>query len=555
MKQWWTFRIKTTALILSLALAAFFFFGLNAALIARLHAISQTETMKAGFIISLPIFFIAVFNLLFLPFSGRRTAKVLFIPLILVSAAVSYATYNYGVIFSKEMIANVAETDYAEASSYLHLSAFLWIFCLGIVPAIIVSRLNIVPSRRKYAYPLFSAFASVLAIAAIAGLYYQEYAMTIRNYSDLKRIVVPTYALASGYKYTKQTYFTAAEPYRQIGIDARQAVSQGKKKRLTILVVGETARADNYQLNGYQRKTNEYTSKLDVDFYTDVTSCGTETAVSVPCMFSNLTRAGYSFKKAESQDNLLDILKRAGVQLLWLENNGGCKGVCKNIDMVDIRKEYAQVKDVCDSSGCLDEAFITELEKQLPKLKDENTVIVLHIMGSHGPSYYKRYPKNFGTFQPDCKQSDVQNCPAQALINTYDNTILYTDYVISRIIALLQENQTRWDTSMFYLSDHGESLGENGIYLHGLPYSFAPKEQKHIPLMTWFSPSFLEGSHLNRACMQSAAGNEYSQDNLFHTVLGLMSVSTDVYKKEMDMFAYCRAQEVSHKNEPVKLLP
>ncbi|MES2729810.1 MAG: phosphoethanolamine--lipid A transferase [Pseudomonadota bacterium] len=540
MKRWWTFRIKTTALVLSLALAAFFFFGLNAALIARLYAIGQTEAMKIGFVMSLPVFFISAFNLLFLPFAGRRTAKPVFIALLLISAMVSYATYNYGVIFSREMIANVAETDYAEASSYLNLSAFLWLFLLGIVPAVFVSRLTIVPSRRKYAHPLFSALGSALAIAAIAGLYYQDYAMTIRNYADLKRMVVPTYALSSGYKYTQQKYFASAAPYLPIAADARQTMSEGSKKQLTVLIVGETARASNYQLGGYARKTNEYTAALDVDFYANVTSCGTETAVSVPCMFSNLTRTHYSLGKAESQDNLLDVLKRANVQLLWLENNGGCKGVCKNIDMVDIRKEYASNPDICDSSGCLDEAFILELEKKLPTLKNENTVIVLHLMGSHGPAYYKRYPKTFGAFQPDCKRSDVQNCPAQALMNTYDNTIHYTDYVLSRVIRVLQGQQDRWGTAMFYLSDHGESLGENGVYLHGLPYSIAPKQQKHIPLMTWFSPSFLEGNHLNRKCMKTGTSREYSQDNLFHTMLGLTGIATDAYKKEMDMFSSCR---------------
>lgn len=543
MKPWWNFRIKTTSPLFSLAVACFFFFALNVAIIARLYGISQTEPMKTGFILSLPIFFISAFNILFLPLSGRRATKPFFIVLVLLSAMISYATYNYGVIFSKEMIANVAETDYAEASSYLNASVFLWLFFFGILPAWLISRTTIVPSRRKYAHPLLSALGSVLAIAIIAGLYFQDYAMTIRNYSDLKKIVVPTYALASGYKFTRQKFFTSKMPYRQIGTDAQQIVSNQNRKSLTVLIVGETARAANYSLNGYSRNTNKYTAPLDVVFYKNVTSCGTETVVSVPCMFSNLTRTGYSLDKAESQDNVLDILKRANIQLLWIDNNSGCKGVCKNIDTIDIRKEYASNLDLCDSSGCLDEAFVLELEKRLAKLKDENTVVVLHFMGSHGPAYYKRYPKDFDAYKPDCRQSDVQNCAAQALTNTYDNTILYTDYVISRVIKILQDNQERWDAAILYLSDHGESLGENGIYLHGLPYSFAPQEQKHIPLMTWFSPAFLENKNLSKKCIQNDVGKEYSQDNVFHTLLGLAAVSTDAYKKEMDMFQICREQK------------
>jgi lipid A ethanolaminephosphotransferase len=543
MKRWWNLRIETTGLIFSLCLAFFFFFGLNAAIIARLYSISQSESMKAGFVLSLPVFFVSAFNILFLPLSGRRATKPFFVFLVLLSAMISYATYNYGVIFSKEMITNIVETDYAEASSYLNGSVVLWFFFLGVFPAWLICRTTFVPSRRKYLYPLFSAFGSVLMIAIILGLYYQDYAMTIRNYPDLKKTVVPTYALSSGYKFARQKFFVTDMPYQKIGTDATQLASRGKKKNLTVFIIGETARAVNYQFNGYSRETNKYTQPLNVHFYKNVTSCGTETAVSVPCMLSNLTRGGYSLDKAENQDNLMDILKTAGLQLLWIDNNAGCKGTCKNVNFINIRKEYAENSDLCDSAGCLDSALISELEKKLATLKNENTVIVLHLMGSHGPAYYKRYPKNFGEFKPDCRRSDVQNCPAQALTNTYDNTILYTDYVISRVIKVLQGHQEHWDTSMLYVSDHGESLGENGVYLHGLPYSFAPKEQKHVPLITWFSPAYVAKNSLNEKCIQDDAEKKYSHDNIFHTILGLADVSTSAYKKEMDMFAACRIRK------------
>ena len=540
MKHWLAYRIKVTPWVLSLCLAVFLFFGLNAALIARLYAIGQAEDMKTGFAISLPIFFICLFNILFLPFSNRYTAKPLFILLMLVAAPVSYGTYHYGIIFSKEMIANIAATDYAEVSSYLNFSTFIWVFFLGIVPAVLISRLTIVPSKRKYSYPLASFFGSILVIAAIAGLYSQDYVMTARNYSDLKRIVVPTYALSSGYKFAKLKYFTTKIPYQQIGADARQSAPAAVKKSLTVLIVGETARAANYQLNGYARETNRFTAPMGVDFFANVTSCGTETAVSVPCMFSSLTRAGYALDKAESQDNLMDVLKTAQIQLLWIENDGGCKGVCKNVETIDIRKEYASNAEYCDSAGCLDAALVVELEKRLVKLKDESTVVVLHLMGSHGPAYYKRYPQDIDGFKPDCRQSDVQNCPAEALVNTYDNTILYTDDIISRVIGVLQKNSARWDSSLLYLSDHGESLGENGIYLHGLPYRIAPREQKHIPFIAWFSDGARERNGLAKQCISDRKMNEYSQDNLFHTMLGLAEVSTQAYDRELDMFGTCR---------------
>ncbi|HYD16992.1 MAG TPA: phosphoethanolamine--lipid A transferase [Patescibacteria group bacterium] len=545
MTPWWKFRPAITPLRLSLSLAVFFLVCLNGAVIARLYAIGRSEAMTPGFILSLPVFAVSAFNLLLLPFSGRHTARVVFIPLLLLSAVASYATCNYGVIFSKEMIGNIVDTDFEEATSYLNLTAALWFLFLGIVPAGIVSRLDIVPSRRKYAHPLISACCSLLAICIIAGVYFQDYAMTLRNYPDLKKLVVPTYALASGVKFARGRYFTSKLPYRDVGIDARLDHSPGSSRSLTVLVVGETARADNYSLNGYERDTNPHTTPLGVVSYRNVTSCGTETAVSVPCMFSGLTRAGYSQDKAASQDNALDILKRAGVQLLWIDNNSGCKGVCKNIPTISIRAEYADRPGLCDSSGCLDEAFIPELEKRLKGLKPENTVIVLHLMGSHGPAYFKRYPRNFGAFKPDCRQSDVQNCPAQDLVNTYDNTILYTDDVLSRVIQVLQKHQDQWDTSLIYASDHGESLGENGLYLHGLPYGFAPRQQKHVPLIAWFSPSFLQKANLSKRCIARDADREFSHDNIYHTLLGIAGVRTKAYAPDMDLFAHCREPKLS----------
>ncbi len=538
-----SFRLNAVAFSL---LVSAYFVCINLPLLARLREIVAAGDFSAGFVASIPAFLLAAFNLILIPLAGCRAGRALLAVLMALSAAASYAAYNYGVIFSREMMANIAGTDSAEALSYLNAACVLWVFFLGIVPAFIVLRTEASRTTKKKAMlsQMYSAMLSLLAISLIAAVYYQDYAVTLRNNADLKRRVIPTYALSSGYKFVKERYFTAAIPYTQVAPDARPfTVAEGKKRSLTVLVVGETARAGNYSLNGHAKDTNRYTRPRSVINFGNVTSCGTETAVSVPCMFSNLTRAGYSLRQAEARDNLLDVLSRAGVHVVWLENNGGCKGVCRNVKSVDIRQAYAGDSRYCGSDGCYDGALIPELEKQIAALDGQDAVIVLHLMGSHGPAYYRRYPADQAVFKPDCRRSDIQNCTPASLENAYDNTILYTDRILAGVIDVLAAAGRDRDVSMLYLSDHGESLGENGIYLHGLPYAVAPEMQKKIPLIVWMPDAVARRRSVDRACLEKNGNRQhYSQDNLFHTMLWLAGVGTKDYRQDMDLFAACRAR-------------
>ena len=179
------------------------------------------------------------------------------------------------------------------------------------------------------------------------------------------------------------------------------------------------------------------------------------------------------------------------------------------------------------------------LEEKIAKLQ-RNSIIILHTMGSHGPTYYKRYPDSFKKFTPVCETADIQDCTQEQIINTYDNTIVYTDHIISSVINILKRHP-EFQSSLIYVSDHGESLGENGIYLHGLPYSIAPDEQTKIPFLLWLSDTKKRFGNIDESCIKiAAAKNKFSHDNLFHSVLGLTNTQTTVYKPELDIFAACR---------------
>jgi len=335
--------------------------------------------------------------------------------------------------------------------------------------------------------------------------------------------------LYSVYKYAKKTFGSTAVAVQTIGADAAIPAADTDRE-LIILVVGEAARADRFSLNGYGRETNPLLSKEDVIFYPDMHSCDTSTATSVPCMFSNLTRAGFSSKKARERENVLDIAQRAGVSVLWRDNNSDSKGVALRVPYEDYQDPARNT--IFDGEG-RDEGMLVGLQNYIDARKSGDILIVLHQMGNHGPAYYKRYPKGFERFTPACQSNQLDQCSPEEIGNAYDNAILYTDYFLSKVIALLKQNDKRFETAMVYMSDHGESLGEFGVYLHGMPYVMAPETQKHIAAIMWFG----EGFSIDRNILRKQAGGKYSQDNLFHTILGIMEIQTELYNPQMDILS------------------
>ena len=339
-----------------------------------------------------------------------------------------------------------------------------------------------------------------------------------RNNSNLKKLHLPYYPLSSFAK-ALNSKLSPPKPLEMIAADATRIPNDASKPKLLVFVLGETARAANYSALGYSKNdTNAYTKPFvaaNKAAYFDALSCGTLTAVSVPCMFSHLQRVAYD--DDINAQNAIDFLASTGVNVSWYgNNNGGCKGVCDRVPWLYFGKEF-------------DDILITALKDQLSNYEapPEAAIIVLHVLGSHGPTYYQRYPNEMKKFTPTCDTSDLAKCSSDEIINTYDNTILYTDYLISEFIAELEKNES-FEGSLIYISDHGESLGENGIYLHGLPYIIAPDEQRHVPLMFYSKNADLM-SRLKK-------GVSFSQDNIFHTLLGHFGVSSKYYDKNLDMF-------------------
>ncbi|KGQ13179.1 Phosphoethanolamine transferase eptA [Beauveria bassiana D1-5] len=440
------------------------------------------------------------------------------------------------------MMVNVFETNSQEATALVTPQLVSWLALLGIIPALLLSLVKVQPARWWHTVltRLVSILAGLLVIILVAAVFYKDYASLFRNNKGVVKMVTPANYISALSRYSKERWFAGDQTLIKIGEDAQRGplIKQQARKTLVVLVVGEASRAENYSLGGYPRETNPQMKKQGVIYFQKASSCGTETAVSVPCMFSDMPRKTYDADLARHQEGLLDVLAHGGVNVLWRDNDGGCKGACDRIPHTDMTQWQLDV--YCTDGACIDDVLLHRLDNVIDGLQ-RDTVLVLHLMGSHGPAYYQRYPAAFRRFTPTCDSNQIQDCDRQALINTYDNTILHTDDVLSRLIDKLKQHQAKLNTALVYLADHGESLGESGIYLHGTPYMLAPSQQTHIPLLFWLSEDYQRNFALDRECLaHKAASDAVSQDNLFSTLLGMMNIHSSVYQKDTDILADCR---------------
>lgn len=533
---------KTLSLNSSTILLSFYFaIVFNFPFLQKTYSdLIKLDSFDYAYFISLPLFLSTVFILLFSLLPRRYIYKTVMYTLVFLSAIVCYAISNYGIIVDYGMVENMAESSTSEAFTYLNLSAFVYIILLTITPLLILSKVNSPTNGLKVSINnrIKLIVSALLIFIIIFFSLYSSYASVNRNNRDLAKYIVPIPTLISSYKYIKRNYFYAPTVFKILDTDPEIMPLQNTDKNIVVMVVGETARAKNFSLNGYPKPTNEYTEQFNIHSFDQMYSCGTATAVSVPCMFSFLTKEEFNKQSASSQQNLLDIAKLAGVDVLWVDNNEGCKGVCKRVKTINIDK--SEKNSLCDGDYCYDEVLLSQLDKKLTNLSHQTTLIVLHLMGSHGPTYYRRYPKEFATFLPDCPQSDIQNCTSEQLVNTYDNTIHYSDYVIAEVIHKLERFSKKTiltvNAEMIYVSDHGESLGENGLYLHGFPYAIAPAEQTHIPMLFWSNNL---PKDFNNNCFKNSTQLALNHDNIFHSMLSLLKVKSSTYQPQFDIFNKC----------------
>ncbi|NML63278.1 phosphoethanolamine--lipid A transferase [Massilia sp. RP-1-19] len=489
------------------------------------------------------ILVVLIFNALLTMASFRFVIKPVLIALLVATSVASYFMNQYGVVIDKSMVQNVLETDVHEATELVSWHFALMIAVLGILPSLVVARAKIdfPEGPRGLAFRLGTGAASLAVAALLLILFFKSLAPALREHRELRYLLTPTNYVQALHGYLRNRFSTPLV-VAPLGTDAikGRAWAGTSRNTVTVIVVGETARAQNFSLNGYGRNTNPMLSQqAGLINFANFQSCGTATAISVPCVFSALGRDNFSDSKARRQEGLLDVLSHAGFTVLWRDNNSGCKGVCERIGFEDMSAPTPS-DPLCEGDECFDERMLKGLQEMIRDASND-LVLVLHQKGSHGPAYSRRYPAKFGRFGPVCDAADFEKCSNGAITAAYDNTIVYTDYFLSKAIDLLRDSSKQYgvDASLVYFSDHGESLGENKLYLHGAPYVIAPPEQTHVPFMLWMSEGFSERFRIDRACLNARREQPFSHDNIFHSMLGMLNVNTAVFNPRLNLFGAC----------------
>lgn len=531
-------RIPMSMTTLIVVFAAYFGTVMNYPVLKTIFHLSA-DVSNPLFAYTAPLLLTCAFIIIFSAFAWPYFFKPIMTFVVLTSAGALYAQVNFDTLFDTTMMESIFETNSSEVSFYLNISTALYVVVFGVIPCLFLWMVRIVPRRTLLGAIGARISILVIALAGIAligATSYKDYASVGRNNHYLNKMINPAH-IFNGAKYLKKTYFTEKLVYREQGKDAQvPAVSNGKPT-LMVVVLGETARAMNFAYNGYNRDTNPYTKDMGLIAFQDVSSCGTYTALSVPCMFSNMTRDTYNKPRAAAQDNALNVLQHAGVDVLWIDNDGGDKGVADKLPYISI--DASLKNNDCNGSTCFDVAMMTDAKKFIDD-GSHNKLLVLHTIGSHGPTYWQRYPDAQAPFQPACNRSDIENCDDQQIVNVYDNTLVYTDYVLAQVINELKSVSNDYNVMLTYISDHGESLGESGLYLHGTPYAIAPKEQTHVPWLLWMPEEYAQQKHLDKTCLeQEAQSNSVSHDNLFHSLLGLYGVRSQVRDPKLDITQRC----------------
>lgn len=535
-----TFATRPTlsALALNALVATYLMASCNATFWGHLFRIFEGRTVTAL------VFAGAVWALMLLVISVlavRQLQKPVLVALLITAGVTSHYVDVLGVVVDREMIQNAMTTTFAESKHLITLHFLGHVALFGALPALMVLWVRI---RRASVRRALVGYGLVTALAAalLVGLLFtnlKAYSTVLRADKELMGSVQPLAPIGGALRYAKMMVRSARIVVQPTGRDAGPGpyLARADRPILMVIVAGETGRAQNWSLGGYARETNPELRARDIVYYPNATSCGTATATSLPCMFSPLTRDRYSHEGGLSNENLLDVLMHAGFKVEWWENNTGDKNVG---DRLSTRPRLMTARDGAEFclTECIDGIFLKSLREKAATIST-NTVIVLHQIGSHGPGYWLRYPAERDLFSPACKTPKLTECSTEAIVNAYDNTIAYTDWFLAQVIDVLDASD-RVIPALYYVSDHGESLGEGGLYLHGTPWFMAPEYQTRVPMVIWMSRRFRDSLAIDATCLKAAATRPVSHDNMFSTVLGMVDVTTTARDDALDLAGTCR---------------
>ena len=505
----WTLATPQLILVAALANAVLYHVPLLAFALGNLDTGSARGLLT---LLTLAVLVVAATTLMFgvLALASERLVKPLLMTAAVGNSIALYFVLAYGVVLDKAMMGNVFNTTPAEAGELFHPKLLAYVVVLGVLPCWLLSRVTVRETPRLKRL----AFVGIVLAGTLGWAYANapSWLWLDKNARRLGGMTLPWSYVVNGSR-----RLLDLAPREQKLLPPAHFTASGKS--VVMLLIGEAARAQDFSLYGYPRATNPRLATLGVAALPRARSCSTYTTASLLCMLSHLDSGRLS-----AWEPLPSYLQRSGVDVIWRTNNWGEPRMT-----VQAFERARELRAPCRGDGCnFDEVLLQGLAERIRASARERIFVVLHLGGSHGPAYYNKVPVRFETFKPACTSVELQRCTHDELINAYDNTIVYADHVVAEAIALLQ-GLAPTPTMLMYVSDHGESLGEYGLYLHGTPYSIAPDVQKDIPFIVWTSAEFRRQKSLRVPA-------QVSQDYVFHSVMGALDLRSDIYRPELDLF-------------------
>ena len=461
-------------------------------------------------IVSLIIIMLAVnFMMTYLAmFCLRIVGRIVLAILSIINATATYFVLTYGVFIDATTIENVFNTRYSEASGFFSWGLWLFIIVFGLLPALFCLLQPVVMGKVK---KLGIYCGCSLAIILVIGLLNIKQTLFLSQHdTELGGLLQPWSYIANTYRIIN---FSMNEQAEEIKLPDGKITDD--EKAVVVLVIGESARKANFQLYGYKRETNPLLSKQKDLKVFQANSCATYTTAGCKAIL-----------EPKDCGDLYELLPnyafRMGADVSWRSSNWGEPPI--HVDEYLTDPELATIFGV---SNAYDDILFRGLRERIESSAKNKVLIVLHTSISHGPQYASKYPKEFEIYKPVAKNVEEGQKNVGMLINAYDNTILYTDFLLDGLINTLRA-MTDWKSCMIFISDHGESLGENEIFMHGLPMQLAPKEQYEIPFLVWTS----EGFRAYRSDLPEVLEQHY----IFHSVLNLLSIQSPAYDEDFDIF-------------------
>jgi glucan phosphoethanolaminetransferase (alkaline phosphatase superfamily) len=499
-------------------------------LISRLVAVKQNGFLLmdcSRFIFEFALQFFLLTLFLFCCSFHKKIFKIAVFILLILATVFAFFYNRFSTIIDQRIIANALDNLHDTSNVIDIYGLILYLFFYLLLPFFFICKFEITPKKDKKTI-------SILAIIFII------FAITLSRFNhEVRKAALTSHPPISLIDSIAQ-YFDdfhplihnkqKLKPITEIIHDAK--INSHKIADLkVVLIIGESARAKNFAIDGYKRNTTPHLiQQNNLLSFNDVKPCSNLTRLSVTCMlsFNGSKKMQYEIE----QESIIKLFAHLGFTTAWLSSQKAF-GDDNSLMILGMQSQrYLFGNSISKKIGgkqIYDEYLLDFLSEEIAGKKDN--FVVLHTQGSHF-IFNDRYPEEFKKFTPTCDNINPRRCKREALVNSYDNTVLYTDFFIAKAIEQLKDK----NAILFYVSDHGQFLGENGIYYHGNSGDIAHPEHI-VPMFLWMSDSLIKNKFYRQKFKnaQQKINQKLSHDNLFDSLLNCSGIDSKAFNRRLSL--------------------